>query len=125
LNKTFAVIRVVNRVAILNEHLDAEGRPNFSLLPPDGFKLLLANQVTEIPATDKQGNPTIGRVPLAPYWIKHPRSRQHAGITCAQQGAPPGYFNLWIGFAVEPHPNGSCDLFKQHLLDNVCDGNSA
>jgi hypothetical protein len=124
LNKTFAVVRIVNRVAILNEHLDAEGRPTFSLLPPDGFKLWLANQAAEIPTTDDQGNPAIARVPLAPYWIKHPRRREHAGITFAPQGAPPGYFNLWTGFAVQPNPNGSCDLFKQHLLDNVCDGNS-
>jgi hypothetical protein len=120
LNKTFAVIRVVNRAAILNEHLDAEGRPTFSLLSPDGFKLLLANQTIGIPGTDKEGNPIIVKVPLAPYWIKHSRRRQHEGITFAPQGAPPGYFNLWNGLAVSPSERGSCELFKAHLRDNVC-----
>jgi len=52
LNKTFAVIRVENRVAILNEHLDAEKRPTFSLLSLDSFKLLLANRKLETPSTD-------------------------------------------------------------------------
>jgi hypothetical protein len=125
LNKTFAVVRVVNRAAILNEHLDAEGRPTFSLLNLDSFKLLLANRNIEFPGLDKEGKPTTVKVPLAPYWIKHPRRRQYDGITFAPQGAPPGYFNLWTGFAVEPSESGSCELFKNHLLDNVCDGNSA
>jgi hypothetical protein len=122
LNKTYAVIRVVNRAAILNEHLDAEGRPTFSLLSPDGFKLLLANRTADIPGTDKDGNDVMIKVPLAPYWIKHRQRRQHEGIAFSPQGAPPGYFNLWNGFAVQPNQVGSCELFKQHLLDNVCDG---
>jgi len=125
LNKTYAVIRVVNRAAILNEHLDAEGRPTFSLLSPDGFKLLLANRTADIPGTDKDGNDVMIKVPLAPYWIKHRQRRQHEGIAFSPQGAPPGYFNLWNGFAVQPNQVGSCELFKQHLLDNVCDGNGA
>jgi hypothetical protein len=123
LNKTYAVIRVVNRAAILNEHLDAEGRPTFSLLSPDSFKLLQANQTVEIPATDKEGNPTTERVPLAPYWIKHRQRRQHEGITFAPQGSPPGYFNLWTGFSAKASVRGSCERFKEHLLDIVCDGN--
>ena len=43
-NKTYAVIRVVNRAAILNEHLDPEGHPTFSLLSKDSFTLLTANR---------------------------------------------------------------------------------
>jgi hypothetical protein len=125
LNKTFAVIRVVNRVAILNEHLDAEGRPTFSLLNLDSFKLWLAHRSAEIPSLDKEGKPVTVTVPLAPYWLKHARRRQYDGITFAPQGAPRGYFNLWTGFAVKPSEQGSCELFKEHLFDNVCDGNSA
>jgi hypothetical protein len=113
LNETFAVIRVANKVAILNEHSDPEGRPTFSLLPPDGFKLLLANRNIEIDAK---------RLPLADHWIQHPRRREHEGITFAPQGTPPGYYNLWRGFAVGASQSGSCDLFKRHLLENVCDG---
>jgi hypothetical protein len=124
LNKTFAVVRVVNRVAILNEHLDPQGRPTFSLLSPDSFKLFLANQKTEITIADKDGNEETKRVSLASLWIASPRRRQYEGITFAPERTPPGYFNLWNGFAVKPSEFGSCKLFKQHLLDNVCDGRS-
>jgi len=72
LNQTFAVIRVVNPAAILNEHLDAEGLPTFSMLAPESFRLLLANRKIEIETADKDGNKVVKPVPLAPYWITHP-----------------------------------------------------
>jgi hypothetical protein len=125
LNQKYAVIRVVNRAAILNEHLDAEGLPTFSLLSPDSFKLLLANQKIEVEIGEKNGDKIMKPVPIAPYWITHPQRRQYEGVTFAPQGAPPGYFNLWSGFAVEPRQSGSCERFKEHLLDNVCDGDGA
>jgi hypothetical protein len=117
MNKTFAVIRVMNRVAILNEYRDEKGLPTFSLLSPESFKLLLANRTTEIIVKDKPKN-----VPLAAHWIGHSRRRQHTGVVFAPNGAPPGYFNLWSGFSIKPSESGSCDLFKTHLFDNVCQG---
>jgi Family of unknown function (DUF5906) len=105
LNKTFAVVRVVNKVAILNEHLDAEAKTTFSLLSPDSFKLLIANR--SVDAND---------------WIASRLRREYEGITFAPSGAPAGYYNLWRGFAVEPSRSGSCELFKAHLKDNVCQG---
>ena len=124
LNASCAVIRVVNRVAILNEHLDAEGQPSFSLLSPDSFKLLLANHKIEIKVKNRKGEEETQLAPLANLWLGHPRRRQHEGITFAPHGAPAGYYNLWQGFAIEPSKSGSCALFKAHLRDNVCQRNS-
>jgi hypothetical protein len=125
LNRTYAVIRVVNRAAILNEHLDPEGNPAFSLLAPDSFRLLLANQKIEIETKDKEGLPVVKPVPIANIWLAHPKRRQFEGITFAPQGAPPGYFNLWGGLPLKPSAEGSCQRFKAHLLDNVCNGDGA
>jgi hypothetical protein len=122
LNKTFAVIRVVNKVAILNEHLDAEGRPTFSLLSKDSFTLLLANQKIKFPTAS---NDAATAIPLANYWLANPRRRQHEGIAFAPQGAPRGYYNLWTGLAVKPNKSGSCAAFKEHLYNNVCNDNPA
>jgi hypothetical protein len=124
LNKTYAVIRVVNRVAILNEHLDADGRPTFSLINLDSFKLWLANQKTEITTVDKNGAPAVTKVPVSALWLTHPRRRAFEGVTFAPRGAPLGYFNLWNGFAVTPSEAGSCERFKAHLKDNVCEDNA-
>jgi hypothetical protein len=125
LNQTYAVIRVVNRAAILNEHLDPQGHPTFSLLAPESFRLLLANRKIEIETKDKDGNTIVKPSPIANVWIGHSHRRQFEGITFAPQGAPPGYFNLWSGFALKPSEKGSCERFKQHLLDNVCQDNVA
>ena len=38
---------------------------------------------------------------------------------------PDGCFNTWRGLAVEPSESGSCHLFRQHLLQNVCGGRQA
>jgi hypothetical protein len=119
LNKTYAVIRVVNRAAILNEHLDAEGLPTFSLLSKDSFTLLTANRKAEIETVDK-----VIKVPVSSLWLADPRRREYEGITFAPQGAPPGYYNLWRGLPVAPSQEGSCELFKEHLFNNVCDGRS-
>jgi Family of unknown function (DUF5906)/RepB DNA-primase from phage plasmid len=106
LNKAFAVVRVANKAAILNEHLDGEGKPTFSLLSPDSFRLLIANNQS-VDAND---------------WIASPLRREYEGITFAPAGSPPGYYNLWRGFAVKPSESGSCELFKAHLKENVCQG---
>jgi hypothetical protein len=37
----------------------------------------------------------------------------------------PNEFNLFPGWAVQPTETGSCELFKKHLLENVCRGNQA
>jgi hypothetical protein len=113
LNKTYAVVQVTNKAAILKEHLDAEGKPTFSLLPPESFRLLLANRF-------------IGADPVSKIWLADFRRRQYDGITFAPERSPSGYYNLWRGLAVEPSERGSCELFKKHLLENVCrndDGN--
>jgi hypothetical protein len=124
LNASFAVVRVANKAAILNEHPDDKGLPTFSLLSPASFKLLLANRSTEITVTNRKGEAK-KRVAVADVWIRHPRRRQHEGVVFAPRGAPPGYYNMWRGFAVEPSETGSCELFKEHLRNNVCAGDGA
>ena len=69
--------------------------------------------------TDKDGEPIY--IPLGKYWISHPLRRQFDYIKFMPQGNKPGVYNLWRGFSVEPRP-GSCDLYLQHLAENVCGG---
>ena len=125
LNEIFAVIRVVNRVAILNEHLDEKDRPSFSLLSKDSFMLMLANYKMSAKRPDEDGKLITVQIPAAPYWLAHSKRRQYAGIAFAPSNPPSGYYNLWRGFALKPSQTGSCEKLKEHLLYNVCDDNSA
>ena len=70
-------------------------------------------------AVDKEGNDVMK--PLGKYWLDHPMRRQFDYMRFMPQGDRPGVYNLWRGFSVEPKP-GNCDLYLNHLRDNVCGG---
>ena len=57
------------------------------------------------------------------YWLKWRRRKSYQGIDLSPDPAelPPGYLNLWSGFAVEPAP-GDWSLMKRHILDVLAQG---
>lgn len=114
LNRHHAVVMVGNRVLVLRETINDEGRPDVRFLSTDDFERWLAN--VQVPEGRKM-------VSLAKHWLGSPRRRQYVGVAFAPAGAPKGYYNLWRGFAVEPRP-GDCSLFREHLYENVCRGNA-
>lgn len=62
------------------------------------------------------------KVPLGKYWIGHRMRRQYDTIRFMPDGDKDGVYNLWRGFHVEPRP-GNCDLYLNHIRDNICSGN--
>lgn len=72
--------------------------------------------------------------PVTELWMKSDRRRSYDGL-CFRPGeqAPPGWYNLWRGFAVDPLPPGeepdarskrSVDMWLEHLRENVCQKNA-
>jgi hypothetical protein len=62
---------------------------------------------------------------LADWWLKHPKRRQCEQVVFAPGKEMPNTYNLWQGFAVEPDFENSaakCDLYLQHMRDNICRG---
>jgi hypothetical protein len=60
---------------------------------------------------------------LADWWLAHPERRQYlGGVTFdPTKRAPPEYWNLWRGFAVEPKL-GDWGRMRQHIEKVVCSG---
>jgi Mesyanzhinovviridae DNA primase len=58
------------------------------------------------------------------WWINHSDRRQFDGVVYAPEGTKDNMLNLWTGFSCKP-VEGDCDLYLNHLRDNVCDGNDA
>jgi hypothetical protein len=112
LNETFAMVIVGDKTAIMKN----VGR-DISFLAVTAFEQWHANRYVRY--NDK-------KVPLGKFWLTHPQRRQYEGITFSPGRAtpPPGHFNLWRGFSVEPKP-GDCSKFLAHINDNVCRGNTA
>lgn len=62
---------------------------------------------------------------VADLWLKHPERSTYKGIVFNPSGAEnPDYFNTWHGFPFKG-VQGSWAKLQQHLLDNICDGDTA
>jgi hypothetical protein len=70
---------------------------------------------------DQKGNDLT--VPLGKYWLEHPMRRQFDTMRFMPLIDKEGVYNLWRGFAYEAIPSGSCDLYLQHIRENICSGN--
>jgi hypothetical protein len=66
--------------------------------------------------------------PAFDWWLQQTDRREYSGIVFepdpVKSKRHPNALNLFRGFAVKPvAKERGCDLYYQHLLDNVCDGN--
>lgn len=82
------------------------------------FRTFYSNRFVEIPA----GNGT-KQVPVGAWWFAHPHRRSFRSIVFSPgQETASDVFNLWQGFAYEALPGGSCELYLEHVQQNICCG---
>ncbi|RTL52131.1 MAG: hypothetical protein EKK40_08090 [Bradyrhizobiaceae bacterium] len=78
--------------------------------------------MTEIVAADGK----LKAVPWSRAWMTHRDRRQYSGVEFFPNpdGAKgtAGYLNFWRGFDIQPSKEGSYDIFRDHLLNNICRG---
>jgi hypothetical protein len=88
---------------------------------PSDFVSFYANQFVTV--FNANGDPM--QKPLGKYWWESKDRRSYA----RDKFAPPGVYtgpdelNTWQGFAVEPLPGGSCDLYLDHIRQCIADNN--
>lgn len=64
-------------------------------------------------------------MPIFPEWLEWKHRREYRQVVFM----PPPFqaeevdYNLWQGYAVDPDPHGSCELFLNHLRTVICSGN--
>ena len=123
INEYYAVILIGGRGMILVENFKIAGEAatpvaeRIRFISQEAFVLWFANDLYFV--GDK-------KLSAAHLWIRHPKRRQFRGIVFDPLSAPggrdDGYYNLWRGFSVEPSPEGSCDIFLDHIRTNVAGG---
>jgi hypothetical protein len=122
MNSYHAVITLEGQVRILAEKVDpVTGRISIKFFASRDMDLLHANKQVTVGHTAAGTPKTINQFR---YWIKHEDRREYIGLVFAPNGAPPGHYNLWRGFAVEPK-RGKWGLFRRHIKDNIAGGNKA
>lgn len=121
MNDRFAMVgnaggktRIIEEVEDMGLH---RGRLTFQTV--SDFKVRFCNQQVNI-GEDAKGNPRF--MPLGDWWLKHPQRRTYDYIHFLPNGElPNNVYNLWKGWGVEALP-GQCELFLNHLRDNLCQG---
>lgn len=117
LNREYAIVPVGSRVMILrqSEDRDYPGTLRTDYWRQADFNLQLANQSVQV--GDRE-------IPLARAWIASPHRRQYSGVVFEPGSTDTGnYFNLWTKWAVTPRAGGSWGLLRQHIYENVVNGN--
>ena len=123
LNTKHAIVRDVGgHCRVISEGWDEElGRTTLSYQTASDFITYYQNQTMEMTVAGKDG-PKVVSVPVGKWWLTHPQRRSYERVIFAPGREFPGSYNLWTGFAVDPRP-GKCELYLNHIRDNICSGN--
>lgn len=105
-NRTYAVVPMGGKTVVIREQ-DNE----FEQMSFNSFKEWNCNL------------PKIQGMPVATYWLTHPRRRSYNKIIFnpSTQAENDNNYNLWRGFSVEPQ-KGDCSLFLEHIKGNIASG---
>lgn len=120
-NKYACIMNMAGKFRIATEVIvpgPNQDRTALTYMAPADFKSAYANRFVEIPDKDNGTK----YVPMADWWLKHPKRRQYETLAFAPEREIPGVFNLWRGFSVSPRA-GDCSLYLNHVKNIVCGGN--
>lgn len=124
MNEEFSLVMLGSKAVIFQEQPHAPIEEQKRVLTVEAFNTWFCNKSTEVFSDGK-----IKAISWAKAWLHSKARRSYKGIEFFPDPGnaenTPGYLNLWSGFAVKPvaKANGYA-VFKDHLLNNVCDGNT-
>jgi hypothetical protein len=109
LNKRYALVNAGNKIVVVDEYADG-----LCALTKQAFFDLYANKSVSVGKTE---------LTAAQHWFKSPNRRQYLDgfVFDPSCSAPPGKYNLWRGFDVEPDSSKSCQRLLTHLQQIICD----
>lgn len=120
INEDHALVIIGSKAIVIKEQFNGPVRDRIRFLSPDAFFAWFANRPTETVGQD-------GKIRITTWgrrWFTHRDRRQFDGIEFFPN--PDGvegtarYLDLWHGFGMEPKADGTYDVFRDHLLTNVC-----
>jgi hypothetical protein len=124
MNRSYALAIWGGKAVVVNEQPSGPVNDRVRVMSFESMNSWFANRHTEVVGSD-------GKIKVATWakaWHSHPDRRQYDGVEFFPNpdGAcsTPGYLNFWRGFDVQASPAGSYKTFRDHLLVNICDGDS-
>lgn len=122
INRNYALTIWGGKAVVVNEQPSGPVNDRVRVMSFDSMNSWFANRLTEIAGADGK----IRAITWARAWHAHPERRQYDGVEFWPN--PDGasgtlnYLNFWRGFDVAPATEGSYAIFRDHLLNQVCDG---
>lgn len=111
LNRDHAAVMIGGKFRIIREK-----GSDYDVFAPEELHKLNANNRVKVPGEKRTE-------PVTSAWMRHPSRRTFAGgLVFNPKETPAGAYNVWRGWAVQPDPDASCDLFLAHVRDVICDG---
>ncbi|GEP09845.1 primase-helicase family protein [Methylobacterium gnaphalii] len=128
MNDEFAFLLVGSKAVVIREKADAPVDQRIRFLTLEAFRQWSLNLFTE--AWDPEAK-DVKKMSWAKRWLGDRQRRQYDGVEFhpdrnpdpSQAGGTPGYYNLWRGWSCVPKRGGSYATFRDHLLNNICNGN--
>lgn len=122
MNQSYALAIWGGKAMVVKEQPAGPVNDRVQVMSFESMNSWFGNRFTEIAGSDGK----MRAVTWAKAWHSHPDRRSYDGVEFfpnpdGAQGTP-GYLNFWRGFDVTPSPAGSYGIFRDHLLNNVCDG---
>jgi len=122
INQIYAYMEDVG--AVLHEYHDPDTKDwTYRFITVRQFR----NNVANMPFTDNPKEGTRAKAETGLAWISDPGRRSYHCQVFWPKGLTPDeelvYFNTFTGFGFDPLP-GDCDLFWQHVHDNIAQGDA-
>lgn len=110
-NREYAFIVTGGRPAVIYEKKSSDGTIEVDYWSLEALRQYFSNQLV-----------VAGRsqVKLGDYWLAHPDRRTYRGLIFEPGKEYPELYNLWQGFSFEPDESGDWSIFKEHLIENIC-----
>lgn len=121
LNKDHFVSSIEGRSFIFKETIDHKRRRKLIKYTTESFCLLYADAKVKVGTKHQPKS-----IPKGRAWLTSKHRRQFKGGVVFRPGGEcqPDQYNTWRGFSVEPK-QGDWSLLRAHILDNICQGDTA
>jgi len=129
-NKTHAHVIIGGKHKIMRtipakEHQDS--RISYEFIDQEALRKIYSNEQIQVGVKYKGDIPMPDMKDKISAWANHPNRRTYKQGVVFQPGKEVSseYFNLWMGFAVEPVEGANTDIIKKHIEEIICTNDSA
>lgn len=121
INEKHAIVSLQGKVVVLNHEYDPVLKRKCVTFSSQA-DFALRYRTKKLKVTDNKGETK--PIEVSKLWLNSHERLQYDGLIFdpSDQADNEKYFNIWQGFSYESDPTGNCDIYYDHMFNNVCQG---